>query len=261
MQLARMQDIGGCRAVVSSADNVYRLWDRYKQSRSNNEFHRASDYISSPKTSGYRSLHLVYKFQSKSPHRQVYNGLFIEIQLRSQVQHAWATAVETVDTMHDYDLKGGEGPRDWLDFFSATSSAFASMEGTAPVPGVPTGHNELREMVGDLEAKLEVQARLQAYGFAFRLTEEDDVATDGYYIIDLDRAQSRIRVWSFAKSEVSEVTDRYAELEREASDMPGRDVVLVSARSLSDLKRAYPNYFADTDRFLDELRRFLYRGA
>jgi len=47
---------------------------------------------------------------------------------------------------------------------------------------------------------------------------------------------------------------RYAEAEKRNAEKPGLDAVLVSAASLEELKRVYPNYLADTQVFLGILR-------
>jgi ppGpp synthetase/RelA/SpoT-type nucleotidyltranferase len=115
MDLSRMQDIGGCRAVVASVDAVEELRNRYRNSSIKHELVNEKDYIQSPKSSGYRGIHLIYKY--KSDKKQTYNGLQIEIQIRSRLQHAWATAVETVGTFLQNSLKSSEGPEQWLTFF------------------------------------------------------------------------------------------------------------------------------------------------
>ena len=66
MQLARMQDIGGIRAVLESVCDVYLLADEYKdKSRFDHELAGdGKDYIKSPRDEdGYRNLHLVYKYK------------------------------------------------------------------------------------------------------------------------------------------------------------------------------------------------------
>ena len=55
-----------------------------------------NDYVENPKDSGYRSIHYVYKYSSKA---DKYNGLKIELQIRTKLQHNWATAVETAGAM------------------------------------------------------------------------------------------------------------------------------------------------------------------
>ena len=98
MQLARMQDVGGCRAVLPSTGSVRNVVRRFERSRTNHELLRRYDYMTQPRASGYRGVHLVYGYRTKRERNTVYNGMRIEIQLRSRLQHAWATAVETVDT-------------------------------------------------------------------------------------------------------------------------------------------------------------------
>ena len=102
MELSQMHDIGGCRAVLRTVSQVEALVNVYRDATSKNalrggKFHRVYDYIQNPKPDGYRSVHLVYKYFSTSKSLAIYNDLKIEIQLRSKLQHAWATAVETVD--------------------------------------------------------------------------------------------------------------------------------------------------------------------
>lgn len=71
MKLDTMQDIGGCRAIMSSVHLARRLSLSYE---SNPRLRgcigdRKKDYIADPKKDGYRSIHLVYRFDSKSPAR------------------------------------------------------------------------------------------------------------------------------------------------------------------------------------------------
>jgi ppGpp synthetase/RelA/SpoT-type nucleotidyltranferase len=97
MQLSQMQDIGGCRAIVSTIAEVESLIARHKGSDIRHKLVKETNYIQYPKESGYLSVHLVYRYYSDKSHN--YNGLQIEMQLRSALQHAWATAVETVGTL------------------------------------------------------------------------------------------------------------------------------------------------------------------
>src|SRR5260370_19779222 len=68
MKLTQMQDIGGCRAVLGSVRAVRQL-DQFirKESRMHHEFGTCDDYITHPKDSGYRGIHLVYRFRSATP--------------------------------------------------------------------------------------------------------------------------------------------------------------------------------------------------
>lgn len=94
MKLPQMQDIRGCRVIVSSVAQVRALAVNFQKSRTRNKFDHTDDYIDRPQRTGYRGIHLIYRFSSAKTLR-LCNGLKIEIQLRSPLQHAWATAVET----------------------------------------------------------------------------------------------------------------------------------------------------------------------
>ena len=88
--LYTMQDLGGCRLIVESIGNVYQAINNFKNSHTQYILKRENDYIQNPKTSGYRSYHIVYKFQEDK--KEVYNdkNILIEIQFRTKLQHIWA---------------------------------------------------------------------------------------------------------------------------------------------------------------------------
>lgn len=80
MKLANMQDIGGLRAVCGSVDEVYDLRNSYLMSdnRFKHKLYKEYDYIKNPKSSGYRSIHLVYEYINN--YNSDYNGLKVELQ-------------------------------------------------------------------------------------------------------------------------------------------------------------------------------------
>lgn len=108
MSLWEMQDLGGCRFIVPTVAEVYSYAEQYKNSRIRHKLVNTYDYVASPKTSGYRSLHLVFQFQSDTESKQSYNqNMMIEIQFRTHLQHVWATAVETIGLFTKYLLVFG----------------------------------------------------------------------------------------------------------------------------------------------------------
>ncbi len=170
ISLPSMQDIGGCRTVVSSVDVVQQLVGYYEnQSRIKHELIKKSEYIDSPKASGYRGVHLIYTYYSDK--RSTWNGLRIELQIRSRLQHAWATAVETVGLFTQQALKSSRGEKEWLRFFALMSSVLATKEGTASVPGTPEDSKQLIAEVRKHAARLDVVARLTAFNQALNITE------------------------------------------------------------------------------------------
>lgn len=63
MQLARMQDIGGLRAVLSSVRRVRLLERNYRESSFEHTLANSKNYIDEPKDDGYRGVHLIWVFR------------------------------------------------------------------------------------------------------------------------------------------------------------------------------------------------------
>jgi putative GTP pyrophosphokinase len=107
-KLARLEDIGGCRAVLGNGQELQRVHRRLKK-RWAGQIVRERDCIAEPKDIGYRAIHLVVLRDERR----------IEVQLRTTSQQAWADAVERADARLGMTLKDGEGPADMVEFFSA----------------------------------------------------------------------------------------------------------------------------------------------
>lgn len=250
MTLSQMQDIGGCRAVMSNTAKVRALVRDYKKSDIKHQLAQEDDYIQNPKPSGYRGMHLVYKYYSDR--RSDYNNLKIEMQLRSQMQHIWATAVETVGIFTEQALKSSQGEKDWLRFFALMGTVFSIAERTPPVPSTPTGPELLVELT-ELTEKLDVQGQLNTFGGALQVIENRDQRDDHFYLLELDPRNKQLNVTAFRASESDSAEAAYLEAEKHMSANPGAQAVLVSVDRITSLRRAYPNYFLDTGNFVSLL--------
>jgi putative GTP pyrophosphokinase len=120
MRLASMQDIGGCRAVLSTIREVRRVEQRLKKNRPPIRY---SDYITAPRESGYRGVHVVVGYGDDFGVRRA-----IEVQLRTKVMHEWAITVERLSGRLRDDLKSGRGPEELLVLLAAVSEAMALEE-------------------------------------------------------------------------------------------------------------------------------------
>ncbi|MCK4827815.1 RelA/SpoT domain-containing protein [bacterium] len=253
MQLSRMQDIGGLRAIVNTTNQVYVLINDFKASRFQHELLREYDYIKEPKQSGYRCVHLVYKYlNSRAPE---YNNLQIEIQFRTKLQHAWATAVETMGTFLQHSLKSSEGPEEWLDFFSMAGSAFAFFEDSPLVYEFKdwTANQITKELIRR-ESKLRLIDQLKAFRQTIKTFEERRYNFK-YYLLLLKMKERLVKFEGFKTGELDLATDRYLHYENEFGEQTDNQIVLVSGDSFKSLRRAYPNYFLDTHEFINQLQR------
>lgn len=252
MKLSQMQDIGGCRAVMPTVAKVRALHTRYVGSDDYHVLKSGKDYIAEPKPTGYRGIHLIYRYARRKPCS--HDGLQVEIQLRTQQQHVWATAVEAAGTFTNQALKSNQGSSDWRRFFALVSSVYAEQERCPIVPGTPTSKIERSDEIGHLANKLHVVNVLQAYGATLNAFTE--LPRMKYYLIELDPVALKVDVVPFPAAKMEEANRRYTELERQAADGGGqRQVVLVSVESIQALRQAYPNYFLDTSRFVQSIRQ------
>lgn len=251
MELSRMQDIGGLRAVVKDIDSLKRLVDDYKVSKFDHALVKENNYVGNPKSSGYRSVHLVYKY--KNNRALGYNDLQIELQIRTYIQHAWATAVETMGTYLQHSLKSSEGPDEWLEFFKLAGSAFAHIENQTLVPGYENlSKQQTFERLVEMENKLVVIEKLKAFS---NVTEKTHNIGGHYRLITLDTEKKSVTISSYSRSKLDEANNDYAKIEKTISEGANLQVVLVSAKSIKLLKKAYPNYFLDTQEFIKQFEK------
>ena len=247
-----MQDIGGCRAIVASADDAFTLAADLGASRMRHELVRYHNYIDSPRDTGYRSLHLVYAYNSDRT--KDWQGLQTEIQIRSRLQHQWATAVETVGTFIGDALKCNIGDTTWLRFFALMSSAFALREGTSLVPNTPTGESQIKEEIRLCDEELQISDRLfavEGVTAQVELLRHRRVRTA---VLELNLDTQSVHGFGYSANELEDAAERYRLMEERGRENPRVDVVLVSTDSLSALRQAYPNYFADIREFRNLVR-------
>lgn len=105
IKMTRMQDIAGCRAIVRNTKELYALKERLEKSESVHRITHEKDYLSSPKESGYGGYHLIYSCYEGLAEEHPWKKASVEVQLRTQLQHAWATSLEIIDTLEDINLK------------------------------------------------------------------------------------------------------------------------------------------------------------
>lgn len=113
MQLVRIDDIAGCRLIFDNEESLYKFRSDFHQAqfkhRRINDVDKY-DYIKRlKKDSGYRGIHDVYEYDVRSKVGESLAGLLVEIQYRTLVQHAWATAVELVGFLTESQPKFKKG--------------------------------------------------------------------------------------------------------------------------------------------------------
>jgi hypothetical protein len=260
MKLSTMQDIGGCRAVVRDIAAMKQLVSLYGSVE--------SDYVQSPKDDGYRSIHLVERYNPRFQKHEEYRGYRIEIQLRSRLQHAFATAVETVDAILGQKLKVGGGDNEWKRFFALAGTAIALKEDCPPIPNTPRTELQLVTELRNISLKLNALALLSGMHLAAsnlqqlhrRLKSLGRPAAAYMVQLDIqDHENGHIDITTYGPRQLEKANYDYINLEKKIFGNPDVQAVLLSVDNVSDLKPAYPNYYLDTKEFIWALEDFVHK--
>jgi ppGpp synthetase/RelA/SpoT-type nucleotidyltranferase len=114
IRLSQVQDIAGCRIVVSDLPEQDRVVTAIKR-----KFPRAImvDRRASP-SHGYRAVHLIV----------TEGGKYVEVQIRTALQHHWAELSEKISDLIDPAVKYGGGPAGISQALSSRSQLVSQAE-------------------------------------------------------------------------------------------------------------------------------------
>jgi putative GTP pyrophosphokinase len=244
MQLARMDDIAGCRIIFRTIKQLRLFRKAIHKARFNHTLRHADnpdkyDYISHPKSSGYRGIHDIYVYDVNSQSGADLKGLYVELQYRTLIQHAWATAVEIIGVITDNQPKFQKGDPRIIEAMSLASEILArAHEGmTGPHPEIQDEH--LVRAFLALDGELRLLERLRRLNQA-----KTDDSESKNFILD-SASDGSLEVHSFR--DATEALRALFTLEKEK---PFNDIVLVRADSTDDVRLAFRNYFQDARDFV-----------
>ncbi len=257
MQASRMQDIGGVRVIADTIQDVYALYHAVADNKKSRQILELppNDYIARPKTDGYRSLHQVFRYVSEKHPES--NGLRIELQIRTKLQHAWATAVETLGAIEKASFKTGEGNDAVKRYFQVASALFSLDEGqpvTASCQEISPG--ALVREFEELDSRLEATAKLRTLAVRQLPKITGRQHKSGLLLLVLEvspTGDSRLEVQRYDNLAIAEMA--YSGIELLNKDNPAVYVLLMNTNNISRLQQAYPNYYLDASLFLENTRR------
>lgn len=250
MQLSRMQDIGGCRIIVEDKKKLYYLIKRIQKFHGGFELTKVDDYIQCPKSSGYRGVHFTFQARTKEDEYKI----LLEMQFRTHLQHAWATAVEIAGLFNNTAFKSNQsnGKDEWLEFFALVSYIFAYEE---------FGDFKNREIVVQLVNNIKKFERannfirkLKSYNITYQIMNDNEPDKE-YFLLTLNLSNGLLNIYPFSKDSVEEAQARYFKIE--AQNNPFINAVLVSASTFKSIEDGYLNYFANSAYFIKEYNRII----
>lgn len=242
MELARMDDVAGCRLIFSSIDQLNIFRSEFHGARFNHKRRNDVDkynYIKSPKRTGYRGIHDVYEYDVNSLVGKDLKGLFLEIQYRTLVQHAWSTAVEVIGFVTESQPKFQKGDLRYQDAMALASEILARAYEKSVGPHADLSSKELVSRFLKFDQELNLLTTLRGLNSANKAVSENR----NTILVFSSTGELEIKTYRDAP----EALRALFELEKQ---LPERDVVLVRADSSEDVRLAFRNYFSDAREFI-----------
>jgi ppGpp synthetase/RelA/SpoT-type nucleotidyltranferase len=242
MQLARMDDVAGCRLIFKDLASLEKFRENFHKARFHHDRKNEPNkynYIKNPKNTGYRGIHDVYSYDVNSETGKHLKGLLVEIQYRTAVQHAWATAVEVIGFITENQPKFEKGDKRYNYAMALASEILAraheNERGTFPEKlDIDVVHEFLQ-----LDAELGLLNMLRGLNTASTEVSENRNSI----LIFHESGELEVRTYRSA----TEALTALFELEKE---LPGTDVVLVKADTSEEVRFAFKNYFSDARDFI-----------
>jgi hypothetical protein len=154
-------------------------------------------------------------------------------------------------------LKSGQGEQEWRNFFSKASAAIAVVEKSPPVPGFEgCAPEQVYRQVAESEASLHVLDKLKGFAIAAdRITTER--GQGAYHLVVLDSENRTVQIKPYPIARLEQANIDYAEIEKRTKAGEPIEAVLVSAGPVDALRKAYPNYFLDTQAFVAQIAKVI----
>lgn len=252
MRLSTLQDIAGLRVVLKDEFALQKAFSTLRSQPSRHKLKRVDDYHNIPKSDGYRGFHIIYQNEGNTQ---------IEIQLRTELEHIWATALEIYGELQETSFKTGSGNDEWISFFKLLSSYFAIKENCSPTEGhLKLSERQIQSKLKKMIKKLNAIERLNAFTSSMKIitSKHNQVGRTGKYaIIELNLRTKTTKVEFFNKKDVQKAISIYTEKELRLKESDNISIVFVNVDNIEKLQTTYPNYFLNTSKLLEILSKIV----
>ena len=243
--LSTMNDIAGVRAIFRSESDLHDFRKKMRGSRAKHKLTHDEakfDYITDPKDTGYRGIHEVYTRHVQAPNSTPWNSLRFEVQLRTAVQHAWATAVEIYDSTSRGRFKFEKSDTKEYRQFLIISELFARIHENKTSCLATFSDDSLVSEFKELEATTKMVATIRN----LKVADTHDKLTKNTILIrknDGNLYMRRYRTFQKAMLDLVDIENH----------VDTSNAVLVGSTTPAHTRDAFRNYFDDTKEFTELL--------
>ena len=270
-KLDRIHDIAGTRIIFENIKSLEDYIDILENTElvnfkeKINEDKNRYNYIKNPKSDGYRSIHKVFYYSSNIPYSTLNEKSFnlenkkIELQLRTRLQHIWATTVEIYDIINKSNIKTGTHnkleTKEGL-FFKNCSLVFEGIESN-DVEKIKININKIfrdKDLV-------EIYNRLKGIKNIKNIQLPKTLGSDEVFILITDLNKGKTTFFTTEPIEKNDKQDTFlinASYRRlEEKNTKGEYILLLlTLGDIKKLKNVYPNYFLNTNKFISILKKY-----
>nr|WP_227981633.1 RelA/SpoT domain-containing protein [Agarivorans sp. B2Z047] len=267
--VTNMNDIGGCRAIFPDISSLRKVREKLtatieNEAKTKIKIKNVHDYIAEPKPNdcGYRSVHIIYRYEHSSG--KAFN---IEAQLRTKMQHIWATTVEIIDILERTNIKTHSHSPDnektskqvkWEELLSIMSQYIASEERAVTLS--PEELIYFASRLQDLNNDINALSRLRSFNMMSESVPNLDSKTTRHVLLVINESKLETMVIQELENH-NQAISIYNEIENAISNVEGLNTLLVSTKNMAQLADAYPNYVGDCLSFIKLLEKAMQQPA
>ncbi|MEG1452091.1 RelA/SpoT domain-containing protein [Brevundimonas sp.] len=243
VRLTQLQDIGGCRIIVNSneeVDNLQKYINNLISESDTFKLIRSTDYREKGRDdSGYRALHLIV----------LSNGYMLELQIRSSIQHYWSESIERTSVLYGHRLKEQEGDNIVIGYFKYFSDCLNTIETNKRL----ASHDEikLQEMREAAESKILESTngnKLSGYvnnNIILQMSahEKNSSNTFNNWILVFDWDDGNFVTWQAVGTKPEDAVKAYRRYEEQFPESENKEVVLIGSQNISTVQHTHSHYF------------------
>ena len=255
MSLDTMHDIGGIRVMLPTLEDVQLFIQLFPGKRSPIVVKKTYDYLVEAKDDGYRSFH--YQLEVPNPKSETLPHLKVELQVRTEIQHAWATAVEVAGFIEQQSFKTGEGDENWKRFFLVSSHVLKHLEHGFLPEGDGISHapflaelSTLNKQYDFLNKLIFVKEAMKNYSKKSPEKKKKDLKR----ILVLDLVKKQIQDYPESILENSMFNDYFALMEKDFQRTKTGHILRISVDDVKKSPKAYASYYLNISSFVSLLQ-------
>lgn len=243
VRLTQLQDIGGCRIIVNTNNDVNKLHEFISRKLEESTFAkviRTTDYREKGRDdTGYRALHIIMEV----------SGKMLELQLRSRIQHYWSESIERTSVIYGHRLKEKDGDQTVIDYFKLFSDSLHDIETYKRIqPATEILLQEKREIAESIIHNNSGSAHLS--GFVnqnvmktMKQIEGRDTGQFNNWILVFDWSDGNFVTWEMVSRNPEEAVGAYLRYESEFPEDDRKEVVMIGTSNVEMVQHTHSHYF------------------